>query len=775
MLYVRRAYTYARNTSALVKLCESGSLLDLRAYIDTLKQHDLGKFVLTRMANARGFITPTVPLIICVKQGNYPMALELLTTIPGIDVDAKDSKGLTALSYAVTGNRPALVRLLIKHGAKVNLLVASAYGREPALLAACRLGNVEVAQLLLDSGATMSARRKRDSARALTEAARFGRAEVVLLLSGSSHSEMSTQATEALEVAARHGRDGVQVALTSAVRSMSQGETVELSSLVEEGQDAKRARRSSRLSRSGRNTLPRASWLPTAFWRSMSLIEAAVSQGSLSEARALKAEGTAAFPKEAWVKAGMLSIQLNDRQMFDVLLDAVMDQFNENAEEIMAFWHEALPIAISSGFHEMLVDLLLPACSDTLDADEAEEMRQFAVDLCVRHNRPRSFSAVFSSITFDPYILNELIEVCATTGSEEMMQVLMQHPRLDLNRTILSRALAEAQRRGYERCAMALWCKAGRPRAVRLTEMSLVVDAARIGDYPLLGHAAKFALTELLAAYLALPSVDVNLSHGPTLRTPLTLSTSLKATELLIKDPRTELNATDVEGNCPMQFLMQAPFPRRVMGLAWGESNPYAGMSVLERKRVLELLMAQDRFDVNQVSNDGVTPAWHRCRELELIKPLVANPKLKVNARGLGGRTFLYTCVLDAKLGLEWFRVLVTRKDLDVNTGDEAGWNPLCLACRYAHEEILVRLLNHPEIDVNWKKVDGWTAFMLAAANGSHRIVNLLLNTQHKKVDLQAKNNNGQTALDLAVTFRKPQIADLLRRQGRQSRKRVMT
>ena len=161
-------------------------------------------------------------------------------------------------------------------------------------------------------------------------------------------------------------------------------------------------------------------------------------------------------------------------------------------------------------------------------------------------------------------------------------------------------------------------------------------------------------------------------------------------------------------------------------------------------------------------------------QEIPLLKTLLACPKLDVNARGLGGRTYLYSCVLEQRLGLKWFNTVMTRKDVDVNIGDEAGWNPICLACRYAHEEILVRLLAHPDIDVNWKKTDGWTPFMLAAANGSHRIVNLLLNVQGKKVDLQMKNNNGQTALDLAVAFSKPQVADLLRRQGRQSRKRVL-
>ena len=612
-MYARKVYTYARNTSALVKLCESGSLLDLRAYIETLRLHDVGRFVLKRLANSRGFITPTVPLIVCVKQGNYLMTLELLTTVPGIHVDAKDSNGLTALYYAVTSCRADIVLLLLKHLADVNSPLPSSHGREPLLITACRLGLTEMVQLLLENGANAEVSRRKDGATPMTEAARFGRASVVFLLSNSKVVDGSTQGAEALQVATSNGREDILQELREMVKTPLQGSNVEVSTLVEGGETTERSGASVR-AKSTRKYKGSASWLPSPFWKRLSVLEAAVFAGNLAEVRALKEADVSVVAQPSWSKAALLAVEMNDGAVFDALLTDVLNAFEGDRDKAEAFWNQAFTVGISQGFHRMVVDTLSKGYAENASPEQCDNMWQFAVDLCVRHNRPDTFSEMFRMIPFDPHIHNELVEVCATTGSKEMMDTLMEHRGSSFNQIILSRALAEAQQRGFEACAMALWQQDAGSKAFRPAEIALAVDAARIGAYPLLAHASKFGLLSLIKAYLALPGIDVNLAHTGTLRTPLTLCSTVRGAELLVKHPRTELNATDVDGNCPMQFLMQAPFPRRMMGIALGESNPFEGLTLEERGKVLDLLIAQERFDVNQVSSDGVSPAWHRCR-----------------------------------------------------------------------------------------------------------------------------------------------------------------
>lgn len=75
----------------LVRLCESHSLLDLRAYIETLSQSDWGKYTLRMLANDKSYFLPSMPLIFCVKEGYFYLAKELLESIDGISVDRTDT------------------------------------------------------------------------------------------------------------------------------------------------------------------------------------------------------------------------------------------------------------------------------------------------------------------------------------------------------------------------------------------------------------------------------------------------------------------------------------------------------------------------------------------------------------------------------------------------------------------------------------------------------------------------------------------------------------
>lgn len=79
--------------------------------------------------------------------------MEALLKVEGIDVQAKDNDGFTALHWAAWSGMPATSYLLIKAGLNVNQPENNGY--TPLMLAALR-GNAEVVRLLLQMGADAS-------------------------------------------------------------------------------------------------------------------------------------------------------------------------------------------------------------------------------------------------------------------------------------------------------------------------------------------------------------------------------------------------------------------------------------------------------------------------------------------------------------------------------------------------------------------------------------------------------------------------------------------
>ncbi len=120
----------------------------------------------------------TTPLMQAVLYGD-PGSVRLLLA-NGADPNISNEAGATALMWAVAD--PEKTRLLLDHGADVN--ACSSDGRTPLLIAAEQFGNDEVVMLLLDRGASLSARSPSliGYSTVLSEAARVGDEARVRLL-----------------------------------------------------------------------------------------------------------------------------------------------------------------------------------------------------------------------------------------------------------------------------------------------------------------------------------------------------------------------------------------------------------------------------------------------------------------------------------------------------------------------------------------------------------------------------------------------------------------
>ncbi len=88
---------------------------------------------------------------------------------------------------------------------------------------------------------------------------------------------------------------------------------------------------------------------------------------------------------------------------------------------------------------------------------------------------------------------------------------------------------------------------------------------------------------------------------------------------------------------------------------------------------------------------------------------------------------------------------------------DEDGWTPLMVATGIGKLLSVKELLNSPKTDVNVKNNEGWTALMIAvnpsdvdivSEEMTDKIIEVLL--KHPNIDLSIQNNDEETAWDIA-------------------------
>ncbi|XP_042217856.1 protein VAPYRIN-like isoform X2 [Homarus americanus] len=90
------------------------------------------------------------------------------------------------------------------------------------------------------------------------------------------------------------------------------------------------------------------------------------------------------------------------------------------------------------------------------------------------------------------------------------------------------------------------------------------------------------------------------------------------------------------------------------------------------------------------------------------------------------------------------------------------GWTLLHTACCHGRDKVVKELVNNPHICVNLHRSTE-TALMMASMKGHKDCIDILMRTQFKcKLDTDAKNSSGNTALDLAFLYKRKDVAFLL-------------
>jgi ankyrin repeat protein len=129
----------------------------------------------------------------------------------------------------------------------------------------------------------------------------------------------------------------------------------------------------------------------------------------------------------------------------------------------------------------------------------------------------------------------------------------------------------------------------------------------------------------------------------------------------------------------------------------------------------------------------------------------VANKATDVDISNKFGETPLMIASIEGNLPL--VKSLIQQHKAQIN---HIGWTPLHYACAKGHLEIAQYLIANGAI-VDALSPSNTTPLMMAVQSGNEQLVKLLLD---KGADIQVRNTNGLTAIDIAVIYEKPWIAE---------------
>ena len=162
----------------------------------------------------------------------------------------------------------------------------------------------------------------------------------------------------------------------------------------------------------------------------------------------------------------------------------------------------------------------------------------------------------------------------------------------------------------------------------------------------------------------------------------------------------------------------------------------------------INLLFNHPKIDLNiKVGNTNrplITNIYTNISNAEIVKQVILDPRIDINATDKYGISLLHEAATRIS-SQNLLETILTRKDLNVNIQTFRDKNtPLHSACAHGQYTNIMKLLTHPDINVNIQNKDGDTPLLWSIIFGNYECVRILL--QDTRVDITIPNNKGTTA-----------------------------
>jgi ankyrin repeat protein len=205
--------------------------------------------------------------------------------------------------------------------------------------------------------------------------------------------------------------------------------------------------------------------------------------------------------------------------------------------------------------------------------------------------------------------------------------------------------------------------------------------------------------------------------------------------------------------------------------------DPHSGNSALHCAcqngdvYTINLLLAKDGIDINLRNNTGNTPLMHAAvqKSVPAMESLLARNDLNPNIKNNEDDHVIYPSL---SLGCTIVKLLLDHPRVDRNPNLEVKWIPyrrtglMCCAWQIGDPDTAKLFLDREDIDVNLRDLDGKTALDLAIMFDKSKVTELLLDQDDLNLN-HPDNIYGLTALHRACIDQKPSaVKMLLKRKG---------
>lgn len=287
---------------------------------------------------------------------------------------------------------------------------------------------------------------------------------------------------------------------------------------------------------------------------------------------------------------------------------------------------------------------------------------------------------------------------------------------------------------------------------------------------PLL-FAVHQCFTEGIKYLVQRQDVDVNENgYGGTPLTRAIITKNKDIISMLLERHDIDTNLRSSDGNTPLvtaitegnEDIVKLLLERHDIDVNFCSSNsttPLVIAIILQREGIVKLLLKKHEIDVNLHGSDRMIPLMTAVEERNeaIVKLLLERHDIDVNVRGSDGNTLLISAILTGNKDL--VKKLLKKHDIDVNLPglfDRTAPIHVASAC----VEITHLLLSKENIKVNAQDGQGRTALIKAAVCCHWDVVRRLL--QHKDVDVNIRTKTGETAVDITKTWKHDDIVELL-------------
>ncbi len=217
--------------------------------------------------------------------------------------------------------------------------------------------------------------------------------------------------------------------------------------------------------------------------------------------------------------------------------------------------------------------------------------------------------------------------------------------------------------------------------------------------------------------------------------------------------PYHNVNAPEVhKGMTPLHLAVESGSLECVNTLlARDDIMPSLGLRNRKGKLPYDLAIDKGRTDIANAIMDrqwGKKPSQARLQGVEVHQ-------VQVDSRQ---QNLLFSAVEGSNES--WLRELLQSKNIDINQPNEDGWPPLHRAIINGSEAVSKLLLQDSRININKAGPVGYTPLHVAASEGKTSLVRALL---LKKPNLKQTNDHSETPEDLALHYKHPECAELIK------------